>query len=474
MKFMIDTLKKKFILYLGAVLFCFLTIILSWMYIQGKQSIMALLDQQARTLLAQVIITRAWVADHGGLFVKKQEGVESNPFLPATNISDQQGNTYCFRNPAMVTREISSYAEQEGLYRLRLTSLKLKNLSNAPLPFEVEALRSFEEMGYERAGDGIASVGRNGNADVYRRIVPLRVDESCLECHADQGYSVGEVRGGLSVMIPMDIAQASLKRNRLTFFGLWLGIIVITLGVVYILLRRLVLVPVDHLCSVANRLIEGEYSARASLETNDEFECLSQAFNGMTDRLKNGYAGALKSLIAAMDARDPYTKGHTARVAHYSVCIARELGLSKSETDEIEIGAILHDIGKIGISDTLLNKPTPLEGEEVAIMESHVEAGAKIIREADFLLFALPAILHHHERFDGKGYPNRLTENQLSLMARIIAVADTYDAITTKRPYSKAMPPAKAFSELRKHAGTQFDPEIVKAFERVILSEKRE
>ncbi|MCF6188378.1 MAG: HD domain-containing protein, partial [Desulfobulbaceae bacterium] len=96
-----------------------------------------------------------------------------------------------------------------------------------------------------------------------------------------------------------------------------------------------------------------------------------------------------------------------------------------------------------------------------------------IIREADFLLFALPAILHHHERFDGKGYPNRLTENQLSLMARIIAVADTYDAITTKRPYSKAMPPAEAFSELRKNAGTQFDPEIVKAFERVILSEKR-
>ncbi len=124
---MIDTLKKKFILYLGAVLFCFLTIILSWMYIQGKQSIMALLDQQARTLLAQVIITRAWVADHGGLFVKKQEGVESNPFLPATNISDRQGNTYCFRNPAMVTREISSYAEKEGLYRLRLTSLKLLN-----------------------------------------------------------------------------------------------------------------------------------------------------------------------------------------------------------------------------------------------------------------------------------------------------------------------------------------------------------
>lgn len=469
---MIKTLKRKFIFYLGAVLFSFLTIILSWMYIQGKQGILALLDQQARTLLAQVIITRAWVAGHGGLFVKKQEGVEPNPLMPATNITDQQGNTYYFRNPAMVTREISAYAEKEGIYRLHLTSLKLKNHANVPLPFEKDALQYFEKVGYEQTKEGISSIGKDGDLDVYRRIVPLRVDKSCLECHGDQGYKVGEIRGGLSVIIPMDIALKNLKQNRITFFGLWFGTIAITLGVVYFLLRRLVLVPVDHLCAVANRLIEGEYSAKACLQTNDEFERLSQAFNGMTNRLKEGYEGALKALIAAMDARDPYTKGHTARVAHYSVAIAKELGLSEAEVAEVEIGAILHDIGKIGISDSILNKLTPLDGEEIAIMESHVEEGAKIIKEADFLLCALPAILHHHERLDGQGYPHKLREDRLSLMARIIAVADSYDAITTKRSYSKAKPSSMALEEIRQHSGSQFDPKVVKAFEKVISRRK--
>ena len=187
------------------------------MYVQAKNSIMALLDQQARTLLIQVVITRAWVADHGGLFVKQKEGVGANPLLPKTDIADQKGNIYHFRNPAMVTREISSYAENEGLYRFRLTSLKLRNPANAPLPFEKEALRHFEDVGYDLSKDGVASVGNDGEAAVYRRIVPLRVDESCLECHADQGYEVGEVRGGLSVMLPMVTAEASLQKNKMIF-----------------------------------------------------------------------------------------------------------------------------------------------------------------------------------------------------------------------------------------------------------------
>ena len=176
----------------------------------------------------------------------------------------------------------------------------------------------------------------------------------------------------------------------------------------------------------------------------------------MNERLKKGLAGTIRSLVAAVDARDPYTKGHTARVAHYSTAIARELGLPDERIAEIEIGAILHDIGKIGIADELLGKPVPLEGKEVEQMENHVKKGAKIVYDADFLKFAIPAILYHHERPDGKGYPVGLKSEDLPLEAMIVAVADTFDAMTTNRPYSRALDREDAVREIEKNAGTQF------------------
>ena len=465
------TLKFKFILSMGLTVSFLVTVIFYLIFQHSKAGVMSQLDLQAKALLQQIIITRSWIADHGGLFVEQGKGVEANPFLPDTDIRDQQGKTYHFRNPAMVTREISEYTNTMGLYKFRLTSLKLKNPKNKPLSFEKDALIYFQTKGYEATKKGLASEGYEQGALVYRRILPLRVEESCLECHKDQGYTVGDIRGGLSVYIPMASALKTIKLYGIILFFSGMGIIGIISGVIYILLRRMVLQPVKHLHHVAQRLIDGEYNVRARLTTDDEFEAFAQAFNQMNDRLKQGYEGTIKALVAAVDARDPYTRGHTARVAHYSVAIAKKMGLQDEKLAEIELGAILHDIGKIGIADKILGKSTPLVDKEIMQMETHPQKGAKIIDSADFLRCAIPAILCHHERLDGRGYPNALQGDDIPLAAKIISVADAFDAMTTDRPYSKALKAEEALSEIEKQAGKQFDAEVVEAF-RCVLKKK--
>ena len=458
------TIKFKFLLYIGTVLTIFMAAIFYWMFHQSKKGVIGQLDQQAAALLQQVVITRAWIADHGGLFVEKRPGVDESPFLPGTNIIDTRGKVYHFRNPAMVTRELSEYADAAGLYRFRLTSLKLKNPDNAPLSFEREALLDFEKKGYTSSRNGVASHSEEDGVMIYRRIVPLRVEKACLECHGDEGYNVGDIRGGLSVMIPMTRAMETIERSRNILLASWLAIISLVSALLYYLTKKLVLTPVDHLHQVAHRLIDGEMGVKAKLHTGDEFEDFANAFNNMTGRLKKGYEGTIKALVAATEARDSYTQGHTARVAVYAEAISREMGLSKEEMEDVSLGATLHDIGKIGITDEILRKSIPLTEEERHEMETHVQKGADIIHEADFLLHALPAILYHHERPDGEGYPAGLDGRKVPLTARIIAVADAYDAMTTDRPYRKGMTKDEAVSELERLSGSQFDPVVVRAF----------
>jgi putative nucleotidyltransferase with HDIG domain len=459
-----QTLKLKFVVTIGTVVTVFVALIFFWMFEQAKRGVIAQVDQQSRALLQQLLITRAWISDHGGVFIVKRPGVEANPFLPGTETTDTKGRTLLYRNPALFTREISQYADKVGLYRFRLTSLKLINPANEPGNFEKEALRYFQEHRYDEVKEGLAGEYIENGIRGYRRIIPLRIENSCLPCHEYQEYAPGDIRGGLSVYIPMREADKVIKRNRNVLIISWLGIICVVLGIIYFFLNSMVLKPVDQLHHVAQRLIEGEYSVRANLSTHDEFEAFAHAFNKMTDRLQKGYEGTIKSLVAAIEARDTYTKGHTARVACYAKEIAREMGLSAEMQAEISLGATLHDIGKIGIADELLGKSAPLTCEEVKIMAAHPEKGAAIIKEADFLLCALPAILYHHERPDGTGYPEGLQGENLPLVARIIAVADTFDAMTTDRPYRKALSVEEALREIEKCSGRQFDSDVVKAF----------
>jgi diguanylate cyclase (GGDEF)-like protein/putative nucleotidyltransferase with HDIG domain len=187
--------------------------------------------------------------------------------------------------------------------------------------------------------------------------------------------------------------------------------------------------------------------------------------------LKERSTAAMESLSATVDARDSYTAGHSRRVQQLALAIGRELGLSQAELDLLGHAALFHDIGKLAIPDAILLKPASLTTDEWALMQRHADEGARIIDRLGFLNDAVPAIRHHHERYDGTGYPDRLGGDDIPLGARIIHVADALDSMLTTRIYRAARPAAEALDELRRAAGTQFCPRCVSALERVLRVE---
>ncbi len=182
---------------------------------------------------------------------------------------------------------------------------------------------------------------------------------------------------------------------------------------------------------------------------------------------------AARSILQALDLKDHYTFGHSTRVAFYSVLAGKELGLNDQELYELELAALFHDIGKIGIPDEILTKPERLNVKEFEVMKKHPVMSYEILK--DFQTFHDIAIItrHHHERYDGRGYPDRLKGEEIPFHSRIILVADTFDAMTSTRPYRKGLSYTVAFEELSQFSGSQFDPKIVIAFIAALEKESR-
>jgi putative nucleotidyltransferase with HDIG domain len=177
---------------------------------------------------------------------------------------------------------------------------------------------------------------------------------------------------------------------------------------------------------------------------------------------------AVETLNATVDARDPYTAGHSQRVQEIALSIARELGIEGRELDAIHHAGLFHDIGKLGVPDAILTKPATLTDQEYELMKQHPADGARIVAKFGRLRDAVPLIRHHHERWDGRGYPNGLAGRSIPLGAAVVGLADAWDAMTTDRPYHRALRREEAEAELRKHRGTQFAPAVVDAFFRVL------
>jgi HD-GYP domain-containing protein (c-di-GMP phosphodiesterase class II) len=201
---------------------------------------------------------------------------------------------------------------------------------------------------------------------------------------------------------------------------------------------------------------------------NQTLEALLGENRGLLASLSRGHLQLIRGLAQSIDAKDPYTAGHTSRVAQYSVRIAGALGLDDATRREIEHGALLHDIGKIGVPDAVLMKPGPLDDAEWEAMRQHPLVACAILDGVDLSPTVLSMVRHHHENLDGTGYPDHLAGDDLPLPARIARVADAFDAMTSDRPYRDALSLAAARAELRRNAGTQFCPEIVDVFEELI------
>ena len=258
---------------------------------------------------------------------------------------------------------------------------------------------------------------------------------------------------------------------------LW-GIVVIILSlVIAVVSAKSITRPLDNLTQTARSIAQRDYTQRADIRSRTEIGELAATFNLMAEDIQH-YISDLKSaseenrqlfmdaiemIATAVDAKDPYTKGHSGRVSHYSVILARELGLPDDEVDKIRVSATLHDVGKIGIEDRVLKKPGVLTNEEFDVMKRHTIMGFEIVRQVKRLTEMLPGIRWHHESLNGKGYPDGLTGDELPLMVRIIAVADTFDAITTDRPYQAGREFPQGLEILLKHAGSKYDPIVVDA-----------
>jgi len=183
--------------------------------------------------------------------------------------------------------------------------------------------------------------------------------------------------------------------------------------------------------------------------------------------MRETFLDTIKSLSLAIDAKDPYTKGHSSRVAEYVVSLARELKWPEDRTEFLQYIALIHDVGKVTVPENILKKESLLTREEYDIMKTHSAAGAEVMKDVKYFATGSDIIRHHHERWDGKGYPDQIQGEDIPEGARILAVADAFDAMTTDRPYRKALEPKVALQELQDCAGTQFDPKVVKAFVRL-------
>jgi putative nucleotidyltransferase with HDIG domain len=186
------------------------------------------------------------------------------------------------------------------------------------------------------------------------------------------------------------------------------------------------------------------------------------------ESMKKDQVSIIRALSSTVDAKDHYTSGHSQKVSEYATHIAEELNLPERDIENIKFAALLHDLGKIGMPDEIIKKPSRLTDEEFEIVKMHPVIGAKIIREIESLAPIVPIILHHHERFDGKGYPNKLKGEEIPIGARIVHVVDAYDTMVSARAYRDMLPAELAISELRKNSGTQFDPMVVDAFIRYL------
>ena len=280
----------------------------------------------------------------------------------------------------------------------------------------------------------------------------------------------GNRLGYFAVAAPATDLNKSLNAIRLVLVALFgaiaLGTILIGLALADRITR-----PIDRLVASMATVSAGDYSRRVQVESADEIGYLAQSFNAMTSALETqirareeAYFRNLEALARVIDARDPYTFEHSARVAALSEELAQGMGLSTVELVVLRRAGLLHDIGKIGVADTILSKNGPLNEEEWAAIRRHPVIGFEMLKDVPFLQPCLDPIRHHHERWDGDGYPDKLSGTAISQLARIVTVADAFDAMTSDRPYRKSFSFEFAARAIESESGRQFDPAVVAAF----------
>jgi HD-GYP domain-containing protein (c-di-GMP phosphodiesterase class II) len=283
----------------------------------------------------------------------------------------------------------------------------------------------------------------------------------------------------LGVIAIQDESAALASISDMRRQTLWISMVaaLLTILIGFLFAKKLTH-PVQELAVGAHRIAAGDFSQRIDVRSRTELGDLGDSFNLMTDHLETYikdlqrsadenrelFLGTVKGLAAAIDGKDPYTRGHSERVSRISVAIAQRLGIPDDECEKIRISALLHDVGKIAIDDNILKKPSALTDDEFLIMKQHPQKGYKIMSQIRAMKEFLPGMYMHHEMVNGEGYPQGLKGDEIPLMAKVVAVADTFDAMTTDRPYQLAMKFEEAIERIQAFVGVRYDADVVAAF----------
>lgn len=287
-------LSLKYILATTVILLIVMGVTLGIIAKRHEELVMEQTKIQAKALFQQIVITRRWIADHGGVFVEKLPWVEANPYLKDSQMIDTKGKKYIKENPAMVTKQLSKYAQKDKLYSFHITSLNLMNPENAPDDFERSALRAFDEKKLQE----LAKIEKIGEAHYYRYIAPLYVEEACLECHAKQGYIVGNIRGAISITVPIDYAFSAISSDRKNMIVGGILMVAVLMVVLSLMTGRMVINPIKKIRTFMADFSENGKSDFPVLKTNDEIEDLCRSFLDMAKSI-DSYHNCLQEKIKA-------------------------------------------------------------------------------------------------------------------------------------------------------------------------------
>jgi putative nucleotidyltransferase with HDIG domain len=293
------------------------------------------------------------------------------------------------------------------------------------------------------------------------------------------GYAPVRDKNGRAIAVlgidisAQDVFEMERKLNHRTLIVLAFGILLsVLLG---ILISRRITEPIRKLQEATKWIAAGELTHKVDIKGHDEIAKLGESFNQMALKLDesrkalhNYFYRMVQSLVRGLEAKDSYTRGHSDRVSEYSQAIALEMGFPREEVELLKEVTQLHDIGKLGIDESILNKIEKLRDDEWEIIKRHPVTGEEILKPLFLEKKLLSVVRNHHERYDGKGYPDGLKGEELDLWVQIVTVADSYDAMTSKRSYRDALNKEVAIAELKKNSGTQFSPQVVEAFLRVL------
>jgi len=322
---------------------------------------------------------------------------------------------------------------------------------------------------------------QESGAQVQSALAPFSATRDGRSVEMLGSYATAELdkNSRLGVIAIQDEAAALASVSDMRWQTLWISLIAALLTtLVGIFFANKLTHPVRELAGGAHRIASGDFSKRIEVTSRTELGDLGNSFNLMTDQVERFivdlqrsaqenrelFLGTVKGLAAAIDGKDPYTRGHSERVSRFSIAIAQRMGLPEDEIEKIRISALLHDVGKIGIDDNILKKPAALTDEEYEVMKKHPQKGYKIMSQIPAMKEFLPGMYMHHEMVNGQGYPQGLTGDEIPVMGKIVAVADTFDAMTTDRPYQKAMKFEDAVARIESFVNTRYDAEVVAAF----------